>query len=64
MMIEEKKPLVKNQLKLLEIAAEFPEGILKRDLFLIYNNKKSVKEVKFEYSIKKFDLRKNANNNT
>lgn len=54
------RALTKSEIQMLEIVAQFPEGIIKQDLFAIYNKTKTVEEVKFEYSIQKFDLRKPA----
>ena len=48
---------------MLGIVAQFPEGIVKRDLLDIATGKKTVEDVKFEYSIKKFDLRKHGRGN-
>ena len=55
------KDLTKSEIQMLIILEQFPEGILRPDLYAIYNKVKTVEEVKFEYSIQKFDLRKNAN---
>lgn len=53
--------LTKSQIDMLEIVAQFPDGIIKRDLLDICAKKKTVQDVKFEYSIKQFDLRKTKN---
>jgi hypothetical protein len=53
-----RRRLTKSQVKLLKILKHFPDGLKQIDLLSIYGGEKTIQEVKFEYNILQFNLKK------